>query len=118
MKKGGFTTLSPIQIRFDHPKFMLPLRLGMANSNGTQDMIVYAFSPNGRVECTNYRTVKIPTDRKIPLFIQHDFGSFYKSVFDRAYEREGKNCVFLEYAWNVTPSWGGMKCDPCVETLR
>ena len=114
MKKGGFTTLRPIQIRFDHPKFMLPLRLGMANSNGTQDMIVYAFSPNGRVECTNYRTVKVPTDRKIPLFIQHDFGSFYKSVFHRAYEREGKNCVFLEYAWNVTPSWGGMKCDPCV----
>jgi len=114
LKKAGFTTLRPIQIRFDHPKFMLPIRLGMANSNGTQDMLVYAFTPTGRVECTNYRTVKMPTDRKIPLFIQNDFGSFYKNVFDRAYEREGKNCVFLEYAWNVTPSWGGMKCDPCV----
>ncbi len=114
MKKAGFNELRPIQIRFDHPKFMLPLRLGMANSQGTQDMIVYAFTPQGRVECTNYRTVKMPTDRNIPLYIQQDFASFYKRVFDRAYQREGRNCVFLEYAWNVTPSWGGVKCDPCV----
>jgi hypothetical protein len=114
MKKAGFNTLRPIQIRFDHPKFMLPLRLGMANSKGTQDMIVYAFTPSGRVECTNYRTVKMPTDRNIPLYVQKDFGSFYQRVFQRAYEREGRNCVFLEYAWNVTPTRGGVKCDPCV----
>jgi hypothetical protein len=114
MKKSGYNDLRPIQIRFDHPKFMLPLRLGMANSRGTQDMIVYGFSPNGRIECTNYRTVKLPTDRNIPLFVQQDFGGFYKRLFEKSYEREGKNCVFLEYAWNVTPTWGGMKCDPCV----
>jgi len=52
--------LRPIQISFDHAKFMLPLRLGMANSNGSQDMIVYALTTEGRVECTNYRTVKMP----------------------------------------------------------
>ncbi len=114
MKKAGFDQLRPIQVRFNHPKFMLPLRLGMANSTGSQDMIVYAFTRTGRVECTNYRTVKLPTDRNIPLGVKQDFGPFYKRLFENQWQKEGKNVVFLEYAWNVTPSWGGMKRDPCV----
>ncbi|MBP6573238.1 MAG: DUF2330 domain-containing protein [Flavobacteriales bacterium] len=110
--KGEY--LRPIQISFSHEKFMLPIRLGMANSQGQQDMIVYAFTRTGRVECVNYRTVKVPTDRNIPLFAQQKFGPMYKDLFARTWKREGRNAVFLEYAWNVTPSWGGMKCDPCV----
>jgi hypothetical protein len=110
----GFNTLRPIQIRFDSHKFMLPIRLGMANSNGSQDMIVHAFTRTGRVECVNYRTVKVPTDRNIPLFVKQRFGPFYKDLFARAHRREGRNTVFLEYAWTVTPSFNGMKCDPCV----
>jgi hypothetical protein len=105
--------LRPIQIRFDHAKFMLPLRLGMANSNGSQDMIVYALTTEGRVECTNYRTVKMPTDRNIPLYVEPKFGDFYKSLFEKTYKQEGRNAVFLEYAWNVSP-YNAVKCDPCV----
>ncbi len=90
-KNTGFDYLRPIQINFDHPKFMLPIRLGMANSTGEQDMIVYAFTKAGRVECTNYRTVKVPTDRNIPLYTKDIFGEFYKNLFTRAYSREGKN---------------------------
>jgi hypothetical protein len=104
--------LRPIQIRFDHAKFMLPLRLGMANSNGSQDMIVYALTTEGRVECTNYRTVKMPTDRNIPLYVEPKFGDFYKSLFEKTYKQEGRNAVFLEYAWNVSP-YTAVKCDPC-----
>ena len=107
------TYLRPIQIRFDHEKFMLPLRLGMANSQGSQDMVVYAFTRTGRVECTNYRTVKMPTDRNIPLYIQPKFGDFYKTLFERNYLREGRNAVFLEYAWNLSP-YVTNHCDPCV----
>ncbi|MBX7093950.1 MAG: DUF2330 domain-containing protein [Flavobacteriales bacterium] len=113
-KALGFEHLRPIQISFDSPKFMLPIRLGMANANGPQDMIVYAFTKTGRVECTNYRTVKIPTDRNVPLDIRNNFGKFYVDLFEKSWRYQGKNCVFLEYAWNVTPSWGGVKCDPCV----
>jgi Na+-translocating ferredoxin:NAD+ oxidoreductase RnfD subunit len=112
-KKLGFESLRPIQISFNSPKFMLPIRLGMANSNGDQDMIVYAFSKTGRVECTNYRTIEIPTNRNVPLDVEGKFGKFYKSLFDRTWNR-AKDAVYLEYAWNVTPSWRGMKCDPCV----
>ncbi len=106
--------MSPIQISYESPKFMLPIRLGMANADGFQDMIVYGLTRQGRIECTNYRTVEIPTARNIPTFVRDEFGAFYKDVFDREYEHQGKNAVFLEYAWNVTPSWNGMKCDPCV----
>lgn len=111
---GGF--LRPLQIKVNSRKFMLPIRLGMANSKGEQDMIVYAFSKQGRVECSNYRTVKMPTNMKVPTFVKPRFGQFYKDVFKKKYKREGKRAVMLEYAWNVTPSWGGMKCDPCVGT--
>lgn len=110
----GFNELRPLQIRFESDRFMLPLRLGMANSRGEQDMIVYAFTRTGRVEASNYRTVNIPTARKIPTFVREKFGDFYRDLFQRQYEQEGKDAVFLEYAWNVTPTWPGAKCDPCV----
>ncbi|NNE54814.1 MAG: DUF2330 domain-containing protein, partial [Flavobacteriales bacterium] len=64
------------------------------------------------VECTNYRTVQIPTDRNVPTFIQPKFGEFYKDLFDKSYIQEGENAVFLEYAWNLSPTWP-VKCDPC-----
>ena len=114
MQQSGFEFLRPIRVQFESDKFMLPIRLGMANSKGVQDMIVYAFTRTGRVECVNYRTVKVPSDRNVPLFVQPKFGAFYKDLFNRAWKREGRNAVALEYAWNVTPSFNGMKCDPCV----
>jgi hypothetical protein len=111
-KKLGFNELRPIQISFDSPKFMLPIRLGMANANGDQDMIVYAFSKKGRIECTNYITKKMPTGKQVPLDVESRFGEFYKDVFEKTWARH-KDAAYLEYAWNVTPSWAGMKCDPC-----
>lgn len=110
---GESIELRPIQISFTSHKFMLPLRLGMANSNGEQDMLVYAFSPAGRIETINYQTRKIPGNKEIPLFIQHHFDAFYSSLFEKEHRLQFKNSVFLEYAWDVTPNFG-IKCDPCV----
>jgi hypothetical protein len=105
--------LRPIQIKFTSPKFMLPIRLGMANADGDQDLLVYAFTRKGRVESTNYRNISMPTGNNVPLFVQKNFGSFYGNVFNRQWQNEDKNVSFLEYAWNVTPI-NQMKCDPCV----
>ncbi|HYO22950.1 MAG TPA: DUF2330 domain-containing protein, partial [Flavisolibacter sp.] len=107
--------LRPIQISFNSPKFMLPIRLGMANADGDQDMIVYAFTKKGRAEVTNYRTVSLPTSKYIPLFVKNNFGSFYSNLFQRQWKREGKSVAMLEYAWDVSPK-NFMKCDPCVAT--
>ncbi len=105
--------LRPIQISFNSPKFMLPIRLGMANADGDQDLIVYAFTRKGRIECTNYRNVNMPTGNNVPLFVQKNFGGFYGNLFNHQWKNEDKSVSFLEYAWNVTPI-NQMKCDPCV----
>lgn len=110
---GNF--LRPIQISFNSPKFMLPIRLGMANADGDQDLIVYAFTKKGRIECNNYRNVDIPTGNKIPLFVQKNFGAFYDNLFTYQWNKENQDVSFLEYAWDVSPQ-NFMKCDPCVAT--
>lgn len=107
--------LRPIQISFRSPKFMLPIRLGMANADGDQDMIVYGFSKRGRIECTNYRTVSLPTGKNIPLFVKNNFSAFYTNLFAHQWSREGKSVALLEYAWDVSPKHY-LKCDPCVAT--
>ncbi len=105
--KAGYQMLRPLQIAYQSPKFMLPIRLGTINARGEQDLVVYVLSPKGRVELTNYRTVKIPTGTSIPTYIKSEFGSFYKSTFQKVYEREQKKVAFLEYAWDTG------NCDPC-----
>jgi hypothetical protein len=106
MQLLGNGYLRPLQVRYQTAKFMLPLRLGTVNAHGPQDLIVYALTRNGRVETTNYRTVKLPSDLDVPLFVKQDFGNFYKATFSRAVERESMRAVFVEYAWDM--GW----CDP------
>jgi hypothetical protein len=107
MTLAGNHYLRPLQVRYETPKFMLPLRLGTVNANGPQDLIVYALTRNGRVETANYRTVKLPTGMDVPLYVKAEFGKFYKAMFDRAVARENMHAVFVEYAWDM--GW----CDPC-----
>src|SRR5262249_23054949 len=103
----GASYLRPLQVRYDTAKFMLPLRLGTVNANGAQDLIVYALTKNGRVEATNYRTVKLPSNMEVPLYVKDQFGQFYQALFERAVARESMRAVFVEYAWDM--GW----CDPC-----
>ncbi len=105
--KSGYQLLRPLQIAYKSPKFMLPIRLGMLNSRGEQDLVAYILSPKGRAELTNYRTVKIPTGAEIPEYIKNEFGDFYQATFQKVYEREQKKVAFLEYAWSTS------NCDPC-----
>lgn len=111
--KTGSVDLDPLQISYNSPKFMLPIRLGMANADGVQDLVIYMYSKIGRIETTNYRTSLIPTDFKVPLFVQGEFGEFYRDLYNKAWKREGQNTVFLEYAWEVSPNQTQF-CDPCV----
>jgi Na+-translocating ferredoxin:NAD+ oxidoreductase RnfD subunit len=114
-KKFPGNFLRPLQISFYSPKFMLPIRLGMANADGDQDMIVYAFTKKGRIESANYRTFSVPTSKNIPLFVKNNFGNFYANLFQHQWSREGKAIAVLEYAWDVSPK-NFVKCDPCVAT--
>ena len=104
---NGFEKLRPIAIAFESPKFMLPIRLGMMNARGDQDLLVYLLSPRGQVQLTNYRTVKIPSNTEIPEFVEGEFKDFYQSMFQKSYEQENKQAAFLEYVWDMST------CDPC-----
>jgi hypothetical protein len=100
--------LRPIKVSYESPKFMLPIRLGMVNANGPQELFVFALTPKGRVEATNYRNVKIPTDMEVPEFVQQEFGAFYKDMFSKQVANHGMTTVFTEYAWPLS-----VVCDPC-----
>lgn len=103
----GYASLRPLQVAYETPKFMLPIRLGMLNADGPQELFIYTLTRSGRVETTNYRTVKLPTGSEIPPYVKAEFGPFYRDMFRTAVGRERGEAVFLEYAWDM--AW----CDPC-----
>jgi hypothetical protein len=106
-ERQGSKFLRPIQVEYSSPKFMLPIRLGTVNADGPQEMIVLTLTERGRVETTNYRTVRVPTGTEVPLFVRTEFGPFYRSMFDKQVAEADGRAVFLEYAWDMN------FCDPC-----
>jgi len=106
-EKLGYSYLRPIQVAYESPKFMLPVRLGTVNAAGPQELFVYALTRKGRVEATNYRTIKLPSDVDVPLYVREEFTPFYKSLFTEQVRKENMSTLFTEYAWDM--NW----CDPC-----
>ena len=105
--KLGYQYLRPIQVAYESNRFMLPIRLGTLNAKGKQELYVYALTRTGRVETTNYRTVKLPSNVNVPEFVDGEFGDFYRAMFEKQTLKEDERAVFLEYAWDM--GW----CDPC-----
>ena len=105
--KSGFSYLRPLQVAYESNKFMLPIRLGTLNAQGQQELYVYTLTRTGRVETTNYRTVKLPSNAEVPEFVQAEFGEFYRDMFAKQTQAENGRAVFLECAWDM--AW----CDPC-----
>lgn len=105
--KLGYTFLRPLQVAYESPKFMLPIRLGTLNARGPQELFVFALNRTGRVETTNYRTIKLPSGQEVPAMVKERFSDFYRAMFTREVEKDGMRAVYLEYAWDM--GW----CDPC-----
>ncbi|HPF21828.1 MAG TPA: DUF2330 domain-containing protein [Hyphomonas sp.] len=106
-RHDGSGVLRPIQVAYEDEDFMLPIRLGTVNAEGKQELFVFAMTRTGRVETKNYRTVKLPSDMDVPIYIKDEFGDFYKDMFAHQVEKENGKAVFMEYAWDM--GW----CDPC-----
>ena len=103
----GFTYLRPLQVAYESNRFMLPIRLGTLNARDKQELYIYTLTRTGRVETTNYRTVKLPSNTEVPEFVEEEFAEFYRAMFQRQTLKENERAVFLEYAWDM--AW----CDPC-----
>ncbi|MBA3458139.1 MAG: DUF2330 domain-containing protein [Deltaproteobacteria bacterium] len=102
----GRASLSPLRFHYDTEEFSLPIRLGLANSSGTQDLIVNILAPQQRYEVANYDNVTIPTNLDVDVKVKDKFGAFYAALFDRTIEMN-PGAVVTEYAWQATT------CDPC-----
>ena len=102
----GRAALSPLRFHYDHEEFSLPIRLGLANSSGTQDLIVSILAPRQRYEVANYKNVTIPTNLDVKDEVRTRFGEFYAALYDRTIEKN-PGAVVTEYAWDAST------CDPC-----
>lgn len=104
---NGATVLSPLRFDFESKQLRLPVRLGLLNANGKQDLIVYVLSPESRYEVANYHNVFIPSNLEVENEVREQFGAFYTALFDETLARAGGGAVVTEYAWQTT------SCDPC-----
>lgn len=97
--------LPPLQISFTSNDFMLPIQLGKLNADGPQDALFFMLSRQGRVEPENYTPVELPSNFDVPLYVEEEFGAFYKALFAQTAPEDGG--IVTEYAWDM--AW----CDPC-----
>jgi hypothetical protein len=103
----GVVQLSPLRFAFDTNELRLPVRLGLLNAKGKQDLIVYVIHPTSRFEVANYANAFIPTNLEVGDGVRDNFSAFYAELFDATVERLRRKVIITEYAWQTT------KCDPC-----
>jgi MYXO-CTERM domain-containing protein len=102
----GRVALSPLRFHYDAEELSLPIRLGLAASRGTQDLIVSILAPGQRYEVANYPNITVPTNLDVRPEMRERFGEFYAALFDKTLEKH-PGAVVTEYAWQATT------CDPC-----
>jgi len=102
----GKTMLSPLRFHYDTDEFRLPVRLGLINSGGKQDLLVHILARGKRYELANYGNVTIPTNLDIAPEARERFGELYAALFDATLSKNPK-AVVTEY------SWDSGSCDPC-----
>src|SRR6266496_2597177 len=103
----GAVQLSPLRFHFDANELRLPVRLGLLNAGGKQDLIVYVIHPDARFEVANYANTFIPTNLEVADGVRNSFPAFFAELFDATVEKMGRKVVVTEYAWQTTG------CDPC-----
>jgi MYXO-CTERM domain-containing protein len=86
---GNKAMLSPLRFHYDSEEFNLPIRLGLANSQGTQDLIV-----------------NILANINVTPKVRGRFGEFYAALYDATVAKH-PGAVVTEYAWQA------IGCDPC-----
>lgn len=116
----GQAVLSPLRFFYDAEKFELPVRLGLVNSSGTQDLIVHVIGKT-RFEVANRKNVLVPTNVQLKTEAEPVFGGFYAELLARTFEKNA-GAAITEFAWEgalpppkVEVGGGiyGVTCDPC-----
>ncbi len=108
--QNGQAVLSPLRFHYQSQQFKLPVRMGLVNSQGQQDLIVNILAREQRYQVANYPNTTIPTNLRVSESVKENFPSFYRSLFERTLQRNrenGQTPVVTEYSWDAS------KCDPC-----
>ena len=103
----GVVVLSPLRVVYESSDLRLPVRLGLLNAKGKQDLIVFVLHPCSRFEAANYTNVFVPTNLEVVDEVRTSFASFYAQLFDETLARANNRAVVTEYAWQTD------SCDPC-----
>lgn len=116
--EDGQLQLSPLRFAYDSEQFSLPVRLGLVNSGGTQDLIVNIVAKD-RYELANMKNVLVPTNVEVSTRAGPQFGGFYKELLARTFA-ENPGAAVTEYAWrgalrspDAPQGIYGVTCDPC-----
>jgi hypothetical protein len=117
---NGQAVLSPLRFHYDSEKFELPVRLGLVNSAGEQDLIVHVIAKH-RYEVANRKNVFVPSNLDVKVAVEPRFGAFYSELVKRTFEKHAGAAV-TEFAWQgampppqvmVDQGIYGVTCDPC-----
>ncbi|MDP1825071.1 MAG: DUF2330 domain-containing protein [Archangium sp.] len=118
--QDGALVLSPLRFSYDTETFSLPVRLGLLNSGGQQELIVHIIAKD-RYELANAKNVLVPTNFDVRTRTQPQFGAFYADLLDRTFKKNPGAAV-TEFAWEgaLPPPTElqqdgiyGVTCDPC-----
>lgn len=112
---AGHVALSPLRIQYDSERLELPLRLGLPNSPGEQDLTVHILSPEGRFAAANYRNRFVPTNQRASDAALADFPAAYALLFARL-SRSAPRTVLSEFAGPVTPRRSDAACVGCARS--
>jgi hypothetical protein len=104
---GTVAQLSPIRFWTEQPFKAIPSRMGLANSPGKQELLIYVLDPDKRYEAKNYPNVFAPTNIRVDFIVKEKMGEFYGALHDMMLEKN-PNAFVTEFAW---PSKGcGQPC--------
>ncbi len=99
--------LSPIRFSTRQP-YVIPSTLGLANSSGQQELIIYVLHPDKRFEVANYPNAYPPTNVSVDMAVKERMGEFYAGVHDALLAKDPKSFL-VEYAWPTMKHCG----EPC-----
>jgi hypothetical protein len=91
---------------YDTDTFQLPVRLGLLNARGPQDLIVHILARGQRYEAANLPNATIPSNIEVKDEVKSRFPEFYAALFDKTLEKN-PGAVVTEYSWDAG------SCDPC-----
>jgi hypothetical protein len=95
---GDRAQLSPIRFWTEQPYGQVPNRVGLVNSGGKQELIVYVLDPEQRYESKNYKNLFPPTNVEVDFSVKERIGEFYASLHD-IISQKSPGAFLNEFAW-------------------